>query len=221
MPTILFDDAEVRIPEWVRDRPSFQRWLRSDDFPETGRIAFLAGEVWADMSKEQLFSHNQLKQEFNLVLGGLAKADKHGRWFPDGAMLGNAEVDFTSRPDGTFVTRETFATGKVRCVEAVKEGFLELEGTPDMVFEAISDSSVQKDTVLLRRLYWEAGIQEYWLVDVRGDRLRFEILRWTAKGYVSVRRQQGWLRSEVFGKSFNLSRDFDEDENPEYTLSWR
>ncbi len=221
MPTIIFDDAEVRIPEWVRDRPSFHRWLLSDDFPETGRICFLAGEVWADMSKEQLFSHNQFKQEFNLVLGGFVKSGKLGRWFPDGALLGNAEVDFTAQPDGTFVSRAAFAAGKVRCVEAAKEGYLELEGSPEMVFEAISDSSVRKDTVLLRDLYWQAGIQEYWLVDVRGDRLSFEVLRWTPKGYTSVRRQNGWIKSEVFGKSFKLSRIFDEAENPEYTLSVR
>jgi hypothetical protein len=41
------------------------------------------------MSKEQVFTHNQLKQEFNLVIGGLVKAQRLGRFFPDGLLLTN------------------------------------------------------------------------------------------------------------------------------------
>lgn len=221
MSTIIFDEASVRIPAWVTDRLSFRRWLNSDDFPETGRICYLAGEVWADMSREQLDSHNQVKQEFSLVLGGLVKASKFGRYYPDGALISNAEVDFTAQPDGTVVSRSALATGRVRRVEGAKNGYLELEGSPDMVLEVVSDSSVAKDNVLLRDLYWQAGITEYWIVDARGDRLSFEILRHTPKGYVSARRQNGWLRSNVFNKSFQLTRQVDEEGDPEYTLTGR
>ena len=75
MSAISFHEIPVRIPAGVGDRLSFRRWLNTDTFPEVGRIGFLAGEVWVDMSKEQIFSHNQVKQEFNLVLGGLTKQD--------------------------------------------------------------------------------------------------------------------------------------------------
>src|SRR5256885_8764701 len=51
----------------------------------------------------------------------------------------------------------------------MEEGYLELEGTPDMVLEVVSESSVQKDTKRLRQLYWQAGIREYWLVDARRE----------------------------------------------------
>ena len=90
-----------------------------------------------------------------------------------------------------------------------------------MVLEVVSDSSVDKDTVLLRDLYWQAGIAEYWLVDARGERLSFDILRHTSKGYTAVRRQSGWLKSSVFNKSFRLTRRFDKQDNPEYTLALR
>src|SRR5438876_1732813 len=112
MSTVIFDEAAVNIPTWVVDRAAFRRWLQSDDFPETGRICYLAGEVWADMSREQLFSHNQVKQEFNVILGGLVKTARLGRYFPDGALIGNAEADFTSQPDGTFVSREALQSGR-------------------------------------------------------------------------------------------------------------
>jgi Uma2 family endonuclease len=221
MSTVNFQDDTISIPSWVSDWSTFRRWLRSDDFPQQGRIYYLAEKICIDMSKEQLFSHNQVKQEYNLVLGGLAKSEKAGRYFPDGALLSNAEIEFTVQPDGTFVSHEALDTGRIRLVEATKDGYLELEGSPDMVLEVVSNSSVQKDTVVLRDLYWQADIGEYWLVDARGERLSFEILRHTAKGYVPVRRQNGWVKSSVFGKSFRLTRRFDVQNNPEYTLSVR
>lgn len=83
-----------------------------------------------------------------------------------------------------------------------------------MVLEVISPTSRHKDTVVLRDLYWRAGISEYWLADPGdrdGDELTLEILRHGAKGYVSVRRQAGgWLKSPLFGKSFRLTRHADE-----------
>jgi hypothetical protein len=63
MSTILLDTQVVRIPLWVRDLASFRLWAHSDEFPEAGRICFFHGEVWVDMSKEQFFSHNQVRAE--------------------------------------------------------------------------------------------------------------------------------------------------------------
>jgi hypothetical protein len=41
-------------------------------------------------------------------------------------------------------------------------------------------------------------------------------------GALSGRRKQvGWLKSRVFGKSFRLSRQLDDARNPEYSLSAR
>ena len=90
-----------------------------------------------------------------------------------------------------------------------------------MVLEIISSSSVQKDTVLLRAAYWEAEIPEYWLVDARKEPLKFDILRHTAKGYVATRKQDGWLKSGVFGKSFQLTQSKDALGDPEFTLAVR
>ena len=109
----------------------------------------------------------------------------------------------------------------MRLVEGAEDGYVELEGTPDMVLEVVSDSSVVKDTDVLCDLYWKAGIREYWLVDARGDRSEFSILRHTRTGYVPVRKAGGWLKSGVFQKSFKLTRETDEFGHPSFQLDVR
>jgi Uma2 family endonuclease len=219
--TIVLGEDRVHIPSWVQDLQSFRRWALSDDVPEKLRVCYLKGEVWIDMSKEQLFSHNQVKTEYTLVLAGLAKAGRLGRYCADGMLLSNEEADLSAGPDGVFLSRESLESKRVRLVEGREGGYVELEGSPDMVLEVVSTSSVEKDTETLHELYWKAGIREYWLVDARGERLSFDIFRHTSKGYVRTRPQGGWLKSAVFGKSFRLTRQDDEQGNPEYTLEVR
>jgi Uma2 family endonuclease len=219
--SVVMEDQQVSIPAWVKDLKSFRRWVGTDEVPEDGRICYLKGEVWVDMSWEQVFSHNQVKGEFTLSLMGLVKKERRGRYFPDGLRLTSMAADFSVVPDGTFVSAKSLRKKRVHLVEGAKEGYIELEGIPDMVLEVISDSSVRKDTKRLRELYAEAGIPEYWLVDARGERLVFEILRHTAKGYVATRKQGGWLKSAMFGKSFRLTQQTDENSLPEYTLAVR
>ncbi len=221
MNTIVLYDESVDIPNGISDLSGFRRWVHSDDFPETGRICFLDGRVWVDMSKEQVFTHNQLKQEFNLVIGGLVKSQRLGRFFPDGLLVTNDRAQLACQPDGTFISRQSLKLGRVRLVEGEKEGYLELEGTPDMVLEVVSASSVEKDKETLLDLYWRAEIPEYWVVDARADRLEFDIFRYASGGYVATRKQAGWLKSRVFGRSFRLSRHLDDASNPEYSLSVR
>jgi Uma2 family endonuclease len=216
--TVVLEMNAVHIPDWVVDLASFRRWADLDEFPEkTARICYLAGEVWIDMSWEQVFTHNQIKGEVSRVLSNLMKDEGLGRFFPDGIVITNVEADFSCKPDGVFVSRESFEEKGVRLVEGAKEGFIELEGTPDMVLEVISASSVTKDTVTLRELYHHAGIPEYWLVDARAG-LEFDIFRYTAKGYTAARKQKGWVKSHVFGRSFQLTERTDALGQPEYTL---
>src|SRR5213593_4894558 len=75
------DPARVRVPGWVEDLGSFRRWAQMEEFPENGRIDYLQGEVWVDMSTEQVFSHNQVKKEYSFRLTDLEKAGRLGRYF--------------------------------------------------------------------------------------------------------------------------------------------
>src|ERR1700722_8729848 len=157
MSTIVLGQESVRIPRWVKDLESFQRWVDSDEFPEKVRVCYLNGEPWIDMSKEQFYSHNKVKGEFGFVLLGLVKAGRLGEYLHDGMLVTNVEVEFSAGPDGAFASKEALNTNRARFVEGRKEGFVELEGTPDMVLEVVSDSSVHKDSVTLRELYWQGG----------------------------------------------------------------
>jgi Uma2 family endonuclease len=214
-------DGKISVPCWVVDIDSFRRWADSDEFPKTGRVWWLCGEVWADMSKEQIFTHLVVKNEYAFTLTGLAKKGKLGLFIPDGLLLSNFAGDISGNPDGTFLTNETLRSDRIRLIEGKDGGFTELQGSPDMVLEVVSDSSVDKDLFLLRDAYWEAGIREYWLVDARGDSLSFDILYHTARGYTVRRKKDGWVKSEVFGKSFRLTKSKNALGHPEFSLEVR
>jgi Uma2 family endonuclease len=214
LPIVLMDT--VRIPP-LSDQEAFRRWARSPEFPERGRFSYLNGELWVDLSMEQLFSHNRVKPKFAAVLDGFVDAEELGYYFSDGTLISHP-AGLSTEPDGVFVSSQALETQRVRLVEGTEEGYVELEGTPDMVLEVVSRYSVRKDTEVLRDLYWRAGISEYWLVDARGSALRFDMLRRGAKRYVATRTQNGWLRSVVFSRSFRLTQKLDSRGHPRYKL---
>ncbi len=136
-------------------------------------------------------------------------------------LLSNFAADISGNPDGLFLTYTTRQTDRVRLIEGRDGGFVELQGSPDMVLEILSKSSETKDEVLLKQGYWEAGIPEYWLVDARNEPPRFDLHRHTSRGYVVTRKQQGWVKSAVFGQSFRLVVQVGPRNDPEYTLEVR
>jgi Uma2 family endonuclease len=220
MVTFVIESDQVSVPEWVTDLDSFRRWTDSEDFPQTGRICYLNGEVWVDMSKEQVFTHVLVKTRIAAVLSELVEAKEWGLFLGDGISLVNVDADIAVNPDALFTSNDSLAD-RVRILEGKKEGYVELEGSPDMVLEVVGTSSVRKDTERLRRDYWEAGIREYWLVDARKKPLVFDSLRHTPKGYRTTPKKDGWIKSDVFGKSFRLIHRIDVRGHPKYTLEAR
>ena len=219
--TCISEPVEVNLPDWVVDLESFRRWAVTEDLPNHCRVWYLKGRVWVDMSMEQVFTHVLVKTEFTGVLHNLVKSGKLGIYLTDGVQFSNIAADISGIPDGVFVSNASRRQKKVSFIEGTEAGHVELEGSPDMVLEVVSRGSVQKDTVFLRRAYWEASIREYWLVDVRKEPLSFDLLRHTAKGYVAARAEDGWLKSRVFGKSFRLNRGIDAFGDPSFTLEVR
>jgi Uma2 family endonuclease len=219
--TVADERMEVSVPPWVVDLDSFRRWAESDDVPETLRVWYLKGEVWIDMGKQQIFSHLALKNVFNMVLGGLVQAEGMGLYLPDGLFLANFAGDVGGNPDATFISNAALDSNRVRLIEGKKGGYVEVEGSPDMVLEIVSDSSVRKDDVVLRQGYWEGAIREYWLVDARKEPLRFDILRHSVQGYKPARKLDGWIKSAVFGKAFRLTHQLNKRGLPEFTLEVR
>jgi Uma2 family endonuclease len=214
-------NGEVRIPSWaMSDLGSFCRWACSEDFPQRGQYSFLRGEIWADLSMEEFYSHNQVKEVINRVLGGLVEGANSGRYLPDRMLLRHTAADLSTEPDGMFVSYDSLRNGQVRLLEGTSApGYYQVEGTPEMVLEIVSATSEQKDTVELRDLYWQAGIPEYWLVDARGTSPRFQILHRGAKRYAATRAHAGWTASAVFARAFRLTRQPDPLGHPRYVLS--
>ena len=212
---LVLDDT-IRIPLGAtKSLMAFRRWTKSGAYPDRGDYAYLGGELWADMSMET-FLHNQLKGIIATVLSSLVISNRLGRFCHDRMRLVNESAALSCEPDAMFASREALANRRVRLEEGGQS--LEVIGTPDMVLEVVSEHSVQKDTVALRELYAAAGIAEYWLVNSLGNEPVLDVLRLTAKGYVSTRKVSGWVKSGVFGKAFRLEAQDSEDDLPDYRL---
>jgi Uma2 family endonuclease len=198
----------VRIPATARTLEGFRAWSHSETFPEYGRITFVAGEIIIDMSGEEITTHVWLKTEVARVLANLNVEQQLGIMHGDGTQVVNEAADLSNIPDAVFVTWESLESGRVQLAPRPKkpEQSVELTGTPDLVVEIVSDSSVEKDPELLRQAYHKAGIPEYWLIDGRGDKIDFQVLHHRRTGYAAAPERGGWRRSRVFGRSFRLER---------------
>jgi Uma2 family endonuclease len=211
----------VEIPAGITDLESFRRWTWSPKFPRRGRITYLRGRIRVDLSMEELFDHNLVKGEFAIVLGTLVRQLDLGYYFHDRTRLTHPAVDVGQEPDGMFVSYDAVRSGAARFVER-RGRRVEVEGSPDVVLEVVSPSSVRKDNRVLPEVYWRAGVREYWRVDVRRSAPAFDLLRTGPEGFTRTRRQAGgWVRSHVFGRDFRLVRSADQLGLPRYTLGVR
>jgi Uma2 family endonuclease len=171
-----------------------------------------------DLSMEEFLTHNQVRAAFGFAIMSVVQLLALGRFVPHHILLRNAEANLSTEPDGLFFAWDTMRSGRLKLVEKPGQGFMELEGTPDLVLEVVSKTSVHNDTVLLRDLYARAGISEYWLVDVGEGRRSFEILQLTPEGYVAGPAVDGWNPSRVLGKRFKLAERTDPLGHPQYVV---
>jgi len=154
----------------------------------------------------------------NRVVGGFVVENQLGEYFGDGLRITNDSAGVSNVPDGTFISVESFETKRVHWVNDL---YTELDGSPDLVLEVVSDSSEDKDTEWLMTAYWNAGIREYWVIDARSSPLRFDIHKRGAKGFTTVRKLEGWSKSPVLGKSFRLRAIKNALGHPDFSLELR
>jgi Uma2 family endonuclease len=176
---VTVDGDRLQIPAWALDHEGLRRWATSDAFPEKVRVGFIDGEVLLDMSPEEAETHNKLKLCVAAVISRVVEDEDLGEVFADGMFLTHEQAGLSTEPDLTFVSWDAFQSQRVRRTSKAnrRDRCVELVGTPDLVVEIVSDSSVRKDTRLLRKAYLAAEIPEYWLIDARGEEIRFEILQ--------------------------------------------
>ncbi len=214
----VFIHESVLIPDSIVNHETFRAWAVSAEYPEKSRVSFINNMIWVDSGMEDFFSHNQIKTEFNGMLGPLAKTDQLGYFGSDGNLWSNREVGISTIPDALFFTFATLQSGRVRLIPGARRGFVEVEGTPDMILEVVSDTSEQKDTTILKAKCAKAGVSEYWLVDARGPEARFEIGTLSEGVNVCNPTADGWQISTVFRKAFQLRCEKDVLGNPRWNL---
>ncbi len=201
-------DGLLHVPRQAHTLSGFRAWVLSDEFPEKLKVTFLNGEVYLDMSKEEIRTHALVKTEVTRVLANLIQELDLGDLYINGVLVTNIEAKVSNNPDAVAVFWPSLESGQVRYLSRNNRE-MEIVGTPDWVLEIVSDSSVVKDTQQLRQTYHQAGIREYWLIDARGPAISFQVLHWRQKGYAAAINQDGWVRSRVFGRLFRLRRQTD------------
>jgi len=228
-PAVTILDSEsvalpLSIPASATTLAGFRKWALSDDFPERGKITFVAGGLIVDMSPESFEKHSDIKTEISRVLSNLVREQNVGRLHIDGVLITNVPAGVSNEPDIVYLAKETVSSGRAKLIQVVEQSIKsskELVGTVDWVLEIVSPSSIRKDKVLLREAYFRAGIGEYWIIDVLGDAIDFQMLVPGEQEYVPAEPVDGWYRSPTFGREFRLAREKEEDGYWLYTLQMR
>lgn len=205
------NEENLRIPADAHTFEGFCRWIESDEFPESGRIDFLAGEIDLDMSPEDLYTHGAVKVAILRKLADLVLDTGLGDVQVDRSRFQSPFVEITTEPDVVVVFRESIESGRARLIPAAgrkgPDRIQAFEGAVDVVVEIVSDSSVSKDLKRLPPFYARAGVRELWLVDARQADLRFDLLTLQDGAYIPVPADAGgWRRSPRLGHSFRLQR---------------
>jgi Uma2 family endonuclease len=203
---VLSVDGGVSIPADAFVQDGFRRWVMSDEFPSRRRATFAEGEVFFEMSPESIEAHNKVKKAFTAALENLISGENLGELYMDGAFLTNERAGLSTEPDVMFASWETLEKGRLVLTPGNPDG-VELVGTPDVVVEVVSPSSIRKDTVSLRAAYARAGVSEYWLCDARGEEVKFEILRLESGVFVAASGRSASQESGVFARAFRLERE--------------
>lgn len=212
----------IEMPAWVRDYESFRRWIHSAACPDDAKVCFIHGKVWVDPDMEEFFSHNVVRTELNRVLANLMRQTKFGRFVSEGMTYSHLETELTTEPDGMIFSHAALGDGRVRLVGGEKGLQTELVGSPEVVIEVVSAGSEVKDTEWTMSAYFDAGIEEYWLIDARDeDDVQFDVYKRGKKEFVAAKKPGGWVKSAVLGQSFRLTYAEGADGNPEFTLEHR
>jgi Uma2 family endonuclease len=138
--------------------------------PEDKRYEILDGDL--HMVAAPSTRHQRVSQNLETALNQHIRDRKLGAWFhaPYDVVLSEENV---VQPDILFVRKERLSV----------IGEKNLQGTPDLVIEILSEGTRRMDLQIKCKIYARFGIPEYWIVDPDADTV--EVLAWTDRGYIS------------------------------------
>jgi len=203
-------EEQIEVPMDLRCLADFRRWAACETFPEHGRIDYVVGRIDVDMSPEDLHTHGKLKTELVGVLWRRTKKAGLGELYTDSTRVSCPDADLSTEPDVVFVSESSLDGGRVRLIPrsgGAADRYVELEGPPDLIVEIVSDASVRKDTERLPTAYYRAGVPEFWLIDARGEDLRFQIHHRGPTQYEPTAPDaDGYQASTVLNRRYRLDR---------------
>src|ERR1700740_957927 len=136
----VYREQGLAVPAGVSRLAAFRRWALSAEFPEHGRIDYLAGSVEADLSPEDLLTHGTVKAAIAAGLHALIVERDLGQLFIDRARVSSEAAGLSVEPDVLVVLWESLETGRVRYVPRIRgepNRYAEIEGGPDLVVEIV------------------------------------------------------------------------------------
>lgn len=202
--------TDVSIPMGIDTLAQFRRWAYSSRFPTEGRIDYVNGSIEVDMSPEDLFTHGTPKVELLRALANRMLEDDRGMVLGDRMRVAAPEAELSVEPDVVFVSHASLEDGRVTIRpgrKGTRDSGVELIGAVDLVVEILSPGSIKKDTQLLPKAYYAAGVTEYWIVDALQDELRFQVYGRGSRGFIARRSEaEGWQKSTVFDTRVKFTR---------------
>ena len=196
-------------PMGDRTSRSFRRWAESEDFPEEGRVCFINGEVWADMSQAaDFFTSARSRTRSNAPSTGLATEGWHRE------VLAGRVTDLQrgGRPLGgagrlVHLVRRTTAPA---ASSLSKAGMVDSPPwTVRRTWSSRSSATVRRTKTTNGRCaaYLDAGVKNIGLIDARSRRrLRFDVYKAGAKVSSRCGKIAGWVKSAVFEQIASASR---------------
>ncbi len=140
--------------------------------PENGkRHELIDGEHY--MTPAPSTKHQRISGNLYSILRVFVKNNKLGEVFYAPCDIIFSDIDIV-QPDIIFISNEN--------MHIITES--NVQGSPDLAIEIISETTRKTDKVIKRRLYEKFGVKEYWIIDPVVDTL--EVYKPTEGGYKKV-----------------------------------
>jgi hypothetical protein len=92
-------EESFRIPADAFTFEGFRKWVHTPEFPETGRIDYLAGDIEIDMRPEDLHTHGIVKVSITVALAALVAECEIGEIFVDRTRVSYPFAALSMEPD--------------------------------------------------------------------------------------------------------------------------
>jgi Uma2 family endonuclease len=171
----------------ITDKMTFQEFLAhefTDQELQEGWYELINGQM--RRRNYPTILHQQTSGHLFVKMYNFVTENKLGKVFhpPTGVILGEHNVVL---PDLVFVSNAQ--------MDLIQE--TGIFGSPELVVEIISPSTLKDDRNDKKDLYWQFEVKEYWLIDPQYASI--EVFEWTEKGYklFAFAVEEGKITSQV------------------------